>query len=75
MLYVRAIRERQDPTFTTTPSLDYRLVMSRIDGTHGRTLYQLRSGAGTLWTTALSSHNAYVTVLKGRGAKIVRVSR
>ena len=75
VLFVRAIRERQSAQETAAPPLDQNLVLTDVKGHGARTLYSQSGGSGRLWTTALAAHKAYVTLLKGQRAKILRVDR
>jgi hypothetical protein len=75
LLFVRAIRARESPQATEAPPLNQRLVLSRLDGRHRQTLFKQRDEDTTLWTTALSTKDAYVTILNGHRSKIIRVSR
>jgi hypothetical protein len=52
-----------------------RLMLARVGGGHGRTIFRTRSAA--LWSTALDPKRAYVTVLHGSTprARIISVNR
>jgi hypothetical protein len=75
ILFERSIRTRQNPIETSAPPLKQRLILSRLDGSHRHTIYRETGHAATLWTTALGSKYAYVTVLKGHRSKIIRIGR
>jgi hypothetical protein len=64
LLYVRANRKRQ------------RLMVKRLSGKgHGHSMYSRRGRKVMLWSTALAADRAYVTLLRGGGAKVVSVKR
>jgi hypothetical protein len=64
LLYVRATQDRQ------------RLMIKRLGGKrHGKAICSRRGRKPTMWSTALSTERAYVTLLAGGGAKIVSVER
>lgn len=75
ILFVRSVRLRQSAQAITPPPLQQSLELAHLDGHHARTLYTIDGGQGRLWSTALSAKHAYVTMLKGHRARIVRVAR
>ena len=67
---------RKDVLYVRITGRTSRLMLASLEGGgHGRTLFHTRSA--TLWSTALGSKRAYVTVLHGSTprARIISVNR
>jgi hypothetical protein len=73
-LYVRMERKRQSPQATSAPPLLQRLLIARLGGGSGHTLYS-KTGSGQIWSTSLSPRRAFFTILKGGHSKILSVPR
>ena len=75
LLYVRVSRASEGPLATHPRKLKQRLMLKKL-GRHGSGHTVYRHGRDrTLWTTSLSKHRAFVTLLGGGGPKIVSAKR
>jgi hypothetical protein len=76
VVYVLARREREDDQATYVPALDQSLVLQGTKGSDsGKAIYTKVGSGKTLWSTALTSHRAFVTVLAHRRDRILSVAR
>jgi hypothetical protein len=74
LLYVRIERARESPQATYVPPLIQRLLLTRVGHGGGHTIYSQRND-GQIWSTSLTRHRAFFTLLSGGKEKILVTSR